>query len=222
MKIDNVFSKKIADLLKSTGSTSLNNIDKELSELIVAGCSVLENKNILWIVGENENLREKKQKLQLWLNFLAPDRAEANICFYTTPFEDPYINNSTNLNAVGHKAKLITALLNPAQGENIDSPSLTDGEDTTPAQNKEKTALQPPAGTIVICTLSSLSIKIEPRTQLQRFAVRILVRRGNEAFEQRVRLVRFALEFRMELAGDVERVIRQFDDFHQLFVRRGA
>jgi hypothetical protein len=40
------------------------------------------------------------------------------------------------------------------------------------------------------------------------------LRRGDEPLEQRVRLVRFAAELRMELAPDEERVLRQFDDFH--------
>ena len=50
----------------------------------------------------------------------------------------------------------------------------------------------------------------------------MLVRRADECPEQGVRLVRLAVEFGMELAGDVERVVRQFDDFHELAVRRGA
>ena len=44
----------------------------------------------------------------------------------------------------------------------------------------------------------------------------------DEALEQRMRLVRLALELGMELAGDEERVVRQFDDLHQLAVRRQA
>ena len=37
-----------------------------------------------------------------------------------------------------------------------------------------------------------------------------------------MRHVRLALEFRMELAGHVVGMVFQFDDFHQLAVRRGA
>ena len=44
------------------------------------------------------------------------------------------------------------------------------------------------------------------------------VRRGNEAFEQRMRLVRFAMKFRVELAGDEKWVLRQFDNLDQLAV----
>jgi hypothetical protein len=41
----------------------------------------------------------------------------------------------------------------------------------------------------------------------------------NEAFEERVRLVRFALEFRMVLAGEEIRVIAQLDQLGQRTVR---
>ena len=50
----------------------------------------------------------------------------------------------------------------------------------------------------------------------------VRVRGGDEALEQRMRLVRLALEFGMKLAGDEERMVRQFDDFHQLAVGRQA
>ena len=48
------------------------------------------------------------------------------------------------------------------------------------------------------------------------------VRGGDETLEQRMRLVRLAQEFRMELAGDEKRMVLQLDDFHQLAVRRQA
>ena len=57
------------------------------------------------------------------------------------------------------------------------------------------------------------------RTAQIRLLVDVLMRGGDEAFEQRMRLVRLAQEFRMELAGQEERMARQFDDFHQLAVR---
>ena len=41
----------------------------------------------------------------------------------------------------------------------------------------------------------------------------MLMRRSDEAFEQRMRLVRLAHELWMELARNVERMIFQFDDF---------
>src|SRR5437588_8380916 len=46
--------------------------------------------------------------------------------------------------------------------------------------------------------------------------------RGNEAFEEGMRLMRFAVEFGMELAGDKERVLGQFDNLDQLAVRGEA
>jgi hypothetical protein len=45
---------------------------------------------------------------------------------------------------------------------------------------------------------------------------------GDEPFEERMRLVRFTVEFRVKLAGDEERMVGQFDDFHQFTVRSEA
>src|SRR6266481_1189079 len=41
---------------------------------------------------------------------------------------------------------------------------------------------------------------------------------GNEAFEERMRLMGLAVEFGMELARDKERVFWQFDDFDQFAI----
>ena len=57
---------------------------------------------------------------------------------------------------------------------------------------------------------------------LQRLVVDVLVRGGDEALEQRMRLVRLAQKFRMELAGDEKRMVLQLDDFDQFAVRRKA
>ena len=46
------------------------------------------------------------------------------------------------------------------------------------------------------------------QTGSQRLVIDILVCRRNETLEQRMRLVRLALEFRMKLARDVKRVVR--------------
>src|SRR5258708_3865876 len=50
----------------------------------------------------------------------------------------------------------------------------------------------------------------------------MVVARSDEALEKRVRPVGFALEFRMELAGDEKWMVFQFDDLHQLPVGRKA
>jgi hypothetical protein len=54
---------------------------------------------------------------------------------------------------------------------------------------------------------------------LQRLVVDMLVRGGNEPLEQRMRLVRLAQKFRVELARDEKRMILEFDDFDELGVR---
>jgi hypothetical protein len=48
------------------------------------------------------------------------------------------------------------------------------------------------------------------------------VRRGNEALEKWVWLVRLALKFGVELGSDVKRMSRDFDYLHQLAVGSGA
>lgn len=50
----------------------------------------------------------------------------------------------------------------------------------------------------------------------------VLMCGGNKAFEQRMRLMRFAQELGMELARKVERMIFEFDNFHEFAVRRSA
>ena len=52
--------------------------------------------------------------------------------------------------------------------------------------------------------------------------MQVSVRGSNETFEQRMWLVRLALEFGMILASNVKCVRRNFDDFRQLSVRSGA
>ena len=49
-----------------------------------------------------------------------------------------------------------------------------------------------------------------------------LVRGGDETFEQRMRLVRLALEFRMKLARDKKWMVFQFDDLDEFAVGRIA
>ena len=50
----------------------------------------------------------------------------------------------------------------------------------------------------------------------------VVVGGGDEAFEEGVRFVGFALEFGVELAGDEEGVIFEFDDFDEFAVGRCA
>lgn len=107
--IEHVFSQELLDLIKSDSTGEIDNIDREFSELIAAAACIIREENILWIVGENENLREKEEKLKLWLKFLGMQ--DVTINFYTPPFADPYIDNGSDLNAVADKAGLIAAIL---------------------------------------------------------------------------------------------------------------
>src|SRR5438552_1862401 len=60
------------------------------------------------------------------------------------------------------------------------------------------------------------------RAGSQRPLMNVRVGGADEVFEQRMRLVRFAAEFGMKLAGDEKRVVQQFDHLDQLAVGRGA
>jgi transcription-repair coupling factor (superfamily II helicase) len=143
--LDEIFSPELKRLIAAKAPyTEINNIDKDLTELLIAGVYSLENKHLLWIVGENENLNEKKVKLELWLRLFHPGKIP--IHFYTAPFEDPYINNEDNVHAIGHKARLISHLL-----EMKNQPM------------------------IVITTLSALNIQIENRELLQDFFLKLEV-----------------------------------------------
>lgn len=61
-----------------------------------------------------------------------------------------------------------------------------------------------------------------PTDALQRLLMNLRVGGGDETLEQRVRPVGFAQEFRVELAGHEERMIRQLDQLDEQPVRRGA
>ncbi len=111
--LEKIFSPKFQQVLTAdtagTTNIEIDNIHRDLIELLIAGLYTLEKRHILWVVGENENLDERKTKLELWLKLFDPD--EAFIHFYITPFEDPYIDNQDKARAIGHKAQLVTRLL---------------------------------------------------------------------------------------------------------------
>ncbi len=106
--LENTFSPGLLALIKSPDTTDIENIDRELPELLAAGLFAIEKKHLIWVVGENESLREKKERLKLWLQFLGIN--DYSIQFYLKPFEDPYINNDSDYSAIGYKAKLVSQL----------------------------------------------------------------------------------------------------------------
>src|SRR5690348_7346947 len=69
---------------------------------------------------------------------------------------------------------------------------------------------------------TAMSFTISNVVTLKRLVVQLRVRCRNETLEQWVRLVRFALEFGMELAGDKKRMLRDFDHLDQFAVGREA
>jgi transcription-repair coupling factor (superfamily II helicase) len=106
--IEEIISPRFQEILKSKTSGDINNVDAELSELIISAIFVLTTGNLVWLAGENENFREKEKKLRLWLKLMKRD--DATICFHKLPFQDPYINNSPDSEALSEKIQLISGL----------------------------------------------------------------------------------------------------------------
>jgi transcription-repair coupling factor (superfamily II helicase) len=65
-------------------------VDREARELAVAAIYARGTESVVWLVGENEPLEEKREKLGQWLKLLGID--EAPVHSHLLPFEDPYIN----------------------------------------------------------------------------------------------------------------------------------
>jgi transcription-repair coupling factor (superfamily II helicase) len=109
--IEKVFSQEVIQAIKAEGDQVLQNIDKNLMELIIAGIYCLEKKHIIWVVGENENIREKAARLKQWFPLFTDKKENLHIHTYLTPFEDPYINNEVDIQSVKSKIKLVANLL---------------------------------------------------------------------------------------------------------------
>lgn len=106
--LENVFSPELTEQLRSLQNTEIKGGDRDLTDLYAAGLAVLQKKNIIWVVGENEDFKEKSARLKLWLKFF--NREDLHICLYKRPFEDPYINRRTDWQALDHKIRLISLL----------------------------------------------------------------------------------------------------------------
>ncbi|MCP5051566.1 MAG: DEAD/DEAH box helicase [bacterium] len=108
--IDSVFGPEFKRLItagRENSYTGLDNIHRDLVELAIAGIYSLESprRPLVWVVGVNENLKEKAIKLRQWLR--AVTSPAPHVRYYTLPFEDPYINNSSDTRAVGDKINLL-------------------------------------------------------------------------------------------------------------------
>jgi transcription-repair coupling factor len=85
-----------------------------LTELAAAGIYCLDNRSspcpLVWVIGVNENLKEKAAKLRQWLGILTSPTPPVR--FYIPPFEDPYVNNESDPRAVGNKVRLLSGIQN--------------------------------------------------------------------------------------------------------------
>jgi len=93
--------------LSARGAT-FDSIDPDLLELAVLGVSYHTRRNVLWIVGENEEIESTRKRLQDWRPLLGLNQLP--ICSYSLPFEDPYINNSVEDPRMEEKLDLLDNL----------------------------------------------------------------------------------------------------------------
>ena len=83
-------------------------VGRDCEELVVAAVFALKKENVVWVVGENENVDEKMEKLGQWLRFFRID--DDPIQTHLLPFEDPYSNNRPDLARIESKIRLLRAV----------------------------------------------------------------------------------------------------------------
>ncbi len=83
-------------------------VDREARELAVAAVYAHFNESVVWLVGENEPLAEKKEKLTQWLKLLGSE--EAPVHSHLLPFEDPYINAVADPRRIADQQRLQAGL----------------------------------------------------------------------------------------------------------------
>jgi transcription-repair coupling factor (superfamily II helicase) len=83
-------------------------VDREAQELAVAGIFAALAESVVWLVGENEPLIEKQEKLGQWLKLFGRDQAPLHV--HLLPFEDPYINAAADAGAIAAKRRLQAGL----------------------------------------------------------------------------------------------------------------
>ncbi len=104
--IQDAFSSRLLRQIETARpGTVLDAIAKNCAELGVAALFVLRKNPIIWLVGENENLEEKRERLKCWLRFLEVEPAGIHI--YPLPFADPYINNLPEVRKIEWKGELL-------------------------------------------------------------------------------------------------------------------
>lgn len=77
---------------------------RELAELVVAAVAVMDPRPLIWVVGENERVRERTRRLRAWLDLLgAPERPLAH---HLRPFNDPFAQAEIHSSAIADKFAL--------------------------------------------------------------------------------------------------------------------
>jgi len=104
--VETVFSPGFWEKIASPGRrVAVAAVDREAQELAAAAVFCRSGGSLIWLVGENEPLAEKMEKLGQWLKFLG--REDAPVHAHLLPFEDPYINTTADTRAIAAKQRLL-------------------------------------------------------------------------------------------------------------------
>jgi len=79
-------------------------VDRQARELAVAAIFSHFGESVVWLIGENEALGEKREKIRQWLKFFGCEDAPVHV--HTLPFEDPYINTGADPRRIAAKQQL--------------------------------------------------------------------------------------------------------------------
>ncbi|MCU0276532.1 MAG: DEAD/DEAH box helicase, partial [Acidobacteria bacterium] len=79
-------------------------VDREAQDLAVAALFARSAASVIWLVGENEPLGDRMEKLAGWLKFLGSGVVPVHA--HVLPFEDPYINTAADPRKIAAKQRL--------------------------------------------------------------------------------------------------------------------
>lgn len=101
---DWLFSADLLSFLKNSREGVVSDCPAELAELVVAAAAALDRGPLIWIVKENEQVRNRAEGIKAWLGlFGSGDRPIAS---HLRPFEDPFANSGIFPCAAANKSAL--------------------------------------------------------------------------------------------------------------------
>ncbi len=103
--VETVFSPAFWEKLTRTrGRIAAVTVERDVRELAVAGIFSRFGGSVVWLVGENEPLEEKSEKIRQWLKLFGCEDTPVHV--HLLPFEDPYINIVTDVRRIAAKHQL--------------------------------------------------------------------------------------------------------------------